>query len=1201
MDTRMGNLALLAIALLAVGPGAWGCALTINGDGNGGDVADAELTFDEARLIAQGQPAALTCLTQNELDQISGETSIPVIPGTCGTVDPRFVIVGGCGLNDADQIGFADGVGTITTYQALLVSGDSIDGRKPSGGRVTLLGDGTAGNFGLMISRDLLSTQPPVVTVRNLIVRGNTLQGIYVPDLRGTVTLTGLDVFDNGGDGIQLGTAPGAAIADCAGISFIGGSGAGEENFVFGNGGYGIELNDPCNSFDQIGATLFNNYVGLADPQGLTDTGNALGGISVFFARNIVIGGSGANQRNYIGWNDGPGLRIVNQDTGNPTRIEGNWIGMNRDLPGSARPNTDGVLLIVGDGIQIGGASTAQGNVISGNTGHAIIASMVNPISLLGLTIENNVIGLNPSRTATMANGVSGIALTNAGSATLRGNVVSGNAQQGVYIGGASGAIVFENNVFGLRGSANNANDNTAAGNGQAGIWIDGCTGCVIGPGNRIASNAVYGLRIRGDGSDGVVVRGNVIGLSNGASARPNGVGIFIEEGADDTLIGGSAVADRNTISANTFEGVRISGAGSDRNVVRNNRIGTDPSGLSDLGNGSRGVRIDSGAGSAEVSDNLISGNGSDGVSLEAATGTSKVQGNRIGLDAAGNALLNGQSGVALAGGTTGALIGGGATANIIAANANFGIYVADTGTSNNTLQGNQIGVDAAAQGNGLAGITLRAGASSNLIDDNIIIGQLSAPGIELDGANTRLNTLRRNRVGVTAADVAIPNAGGIRLQNGARDNTIGGASSGDRNIVSGNNLYGIALSAAGTFNSLQFNHIGLASDGVGDRGNAGPGVIVETGTTETSIRDNTISGNTEGVRIQGAGTSNNTLTRNRIGTSASGTGSVGNDGTGVRIAADASRNSLGLADSPGNANTIRFNGGAGVWVESGQENRVRTNAISNNGGLGIDLGTLGVTANDGAGDADTGANGLQNFPVLSNVVRGGGMLSMDIALTSAASTEFALNVYRNLACDPSGNGEGEGYVGTLNLTTAAGGSNSAAAMFPLDDIVPASAFAATATGFVASIERGTSEFSACAATAALPDPIFANGFESIGSIGAEALLEKRAADGTTIEALPDARYLWRLVSRPGAASIRLARTLLISSDRPVLVHSIRTNGAICEQVGAILCAIPEQSANGYADIAITFTPARGRTLITTAEDDGSGAIRINDNAIESP
>lgn len=1192
LAARAPVLVLLALATLLATPVA-ACVLTVNGDGNGGDVADAELTFVEARQIAEGELAALSCLTQNELDQIAGETSIPAVPGTCGTVDPRFSIVGGCGLNDADQIGFADGVGTITSVDALMTNGDSIDGRKPGGGRVTLLGDGTPGRSGLLVLRDTFSTQPQTIAIRNLVIRGFAVDGISVPDLRGTVVLTGLDVFDNGRNGIQIGTQPGSPFPDCAGIVRIGGSGAGEENFIFRNAGWGIQLNEACNSFPDVGVTVTNTHVGFADTAGLVDNGNALGGIWVFFARNVVIGGPGTGERNYIGWNDGPGIRVNNGtlDGDTSTRIEGNWIGLARDFPGSARPNADGIELAIGDDLRIGGASPGQGNVISGNAGHGVIATTSLPGSLPGMILENNVIGLNPTRTAPLPNGVSGVALTGVEGATLRGNVISGNAQQGVYVGGAASAVAFENNVIGLRGPANNTNDNAAAGNGDAGIWIDGCSACVVGPGNRIAANAVFGVRVRGDGADGTAIRGNTIGLSAGNAARPNGVGVYVEAGADDTVIGGATPADRNTISANTFEGIRITGAGTERSVVRDNRIGTDATGVADLGNGGRGVRIDGGAGSTEVTGNLVSGNGSDGISLEGATGTTKVQGNTIGLDVAGNALPNARSGIALAGGTTGALVGGGGVPNLIAGNANYGIYVADAGTRLNTLQGNRIGTDGGL-GNGLAGITLRAGADTNLVDDNTITGHATAPGIEIDGAATRINTLRRNRIGLDAADVAIPNAGGVRVQNLAHDNTIGGTGASDGNIVSGNAQYGLAFSGAGGFNSVAFNLIGVAGNGATDRGNAGPGVLIESGSTDTALRDNTISGNAEGVRIQGATTINHTLVRNRIGTASTGLVAVPNDGAGIRITADATRNSLGLADSPGNANTIRFNSGAGVWIESGQDNRVRVNAISGNGGLGIDLGPAGVTPNDGAGDPDTGANALQNFPVLGNIARGGGMLSVSLALDSTANADFTLNAYRNTACDASGHGEGEAWLGAVALGTPASGVGTVSALFPLADNVPAAGFVATATATLGGVERGTSEFSACAGVAPLPDPIFANGFEPAG-VGLLAAAKSSGGE-ELIESVPlaDGRTVWRIVLRGPDAGVRPGRILTLGADRAVVVHEVRSEGARCEIVGAILCAVPELNPGAQARIEVTLSTGRGQTTLSAAIDDGTGSER---------
>ena len=103
---------------------------------------------------------------------------------------------------------------------------------------------------------------------------------------------------------------------------------------------------------------------------------------------------------------------------------------------------------------------------------------------------------------------------------------------------------------------------------------------------------------------------------------------------------------------------------------------------------------------------------------------------------------------------------------------------------------------------------------------------------------------------------------------------------------------------------------------------------------------------------------------RARIGIDTSGSAILANGSSGVYISGAASNNLIG-GSLLGESNLIRGNVEAGVWVEgTGTGNTIDRNAIFENGGLGIDLGTTGVDTND-VGDVDAGANGLLNYPVL--------------------------------------------------------------------------------------------------------------------------------------------------------------------------------------------------------------------------------------------
>jgi hypothetical protein len=172
----------------------------------------------------------------------------------------------------------------------------------------------------------------------------------------------------------------------------------------------------------------------------------------------------------------------------------------------------------------------------------------------------------------------------------------------------------------------------------------------------------------------------------------------------------------------------------------------------------------------------------------------------------------------------------------------------------------------------------------------------------------------------------------------------------------------------------------------------------------------------------------------------------------------------------PGQANVIAFNNGNGVTLSAFFQgnanvgNATRTNLIFGNTALGIDLGNDGVTPND-AGDADAGNNNLQNFPVITTVDLGGGVHIVG-TLNSVPSALFFLDFYASAACDPSGNGEAETYLGSSQVTTDAGGNAA------IDVTLPGSVTAGWSVSATATDNSGnTSEFGACTVVGGGPTP----------------------------------------------------------------------------------------------------------------------------------
>ncbi|HEY1376238.1 MAG TPA: choice-of-anchor Q domain-containing protein [Gemmataceae bacterium] len=157
------------------------------------------------------------------------------------------------------------------------------------------------------------------------------------------------------------------------------------------------------------------------------------------------------------------------------------------------------------------------------------------------------------------------------------------------------------------------------------------------------------------------------------------------------------------------------------------------------------------------------------------------------------------------------------------------------------------------------------------------------------------------------------------------------------------------------------------------------------------------------------------TITGNIIGRNAANSAALANGGAGISVANNALVTIGGTG--AGDGNTISGNTGAGIAVTGNNANAsIRGNSIFANGGLGIDLGTAGVTANDTL-DGDTGPNGLQNFPLLT-AVTGGATTTVSGSINSTANTVLTLDFYASGGADPSGNGEGQRFLGSTTVTT---------------------------------------------------------------------------------------------------------------------------------------------------------------------------------------
>ena len=329
---------------------------------------------------------------------------------------------------------------------------------------------------------------------------------------------------------------------------------------------------------------------------------------------------------------------------------------------------------------------------------------------------------------------------------------------------------------------------------------------------------------------------------------------------------------------------------------------------------------------------------------------------------------------------------GGGSTVRGLMVNgfsAHAGIHLRAIG--GNTVEACYLGVDATgtiAKGNG-AGLTVPC--ANNFILNNLASGNLT--GINF-GAGATGNVVQGNLIGTDASGTAtLGNSNeGILLGAGASNNTIGGTTPTERNIISGNVKYGVHIRNWGgdpTGNVVQGNYIGTDVTGTvaipnGTHSNPGMAGIRIAGATNNTIggtasgAGNLISGNAQdgiaiGQSVQlGVSAHDNLIQGNLIGTDPTGTLPLGNQGAGIRTSWDVNTTIGGT--TPAARNIIAGNG-SGVALGSSSVSTVQGNY------LGTDItGTIGIgTSGNGislGSCANTTVGGTT--PAERNIIYGG-------------------------------------------------------------------------------------------------------------------------------------------------------------------------------------------------------------------------------------
>ncbi|MEW6207232.1 MAG: FG-GAP-like repeat-containing protein [Acidobacteriota bacterium] len=411
-------------------------------------------------------------------------------------------------------------------------------------------------------------------------------------------------------------------------------------------------------------------------------------------------------------------------------------------------------------------------------------------------------------------------------------------------------------------------------------------------------------------------------------------------------------------------------------------------------------------------------------------------------------------------------------------------------GGGGNIIEGNFIGLDITGTQRVLGDSGISICSSNNLIGGTVesarnVISMVGYPvfdiptgiGVEIALESATGNQVKGNYLGTNANGTAATGLPtdvetiGVRVTISASNTVIGGTEPHSGNIIGGNTGNGVAIdddffSPFGASATLvQGNLIGVSPINNSDIGNGRRGIQV-TNSPATTIGGtspgaaNVISNNDEdGILLfREMGT---IIEGNYIGTDSTGTLNLGNGVNGVSIENQSVANTV-------RRNVIAFNQRNGISITDqlftqnlSVRNVLLSNSIFSNSLLGIDLGPEGVTPNDDK-DPDTGANALQNYPVLlSATLSGTTTIFLVGTLNSTPNTRFSLEFFFGSDCQEAGHqltGAMPVSLGIREVTTDGNGN----AVFTVSFEHPAGFNGGWINSTATDPIGNTSEFSGC-------------------------------------------------------------------------------------------------------------------------------------------